>query len=483
MLREGLKFGTSGLRGLVVELVGWPSYAYSLAFLRAQLAAGDVAPGAQVLVGRDLRSSSPQIATACFAAVREAGLVPVDLGEVPTPALALAALADKLPAIMVTGSHIPDDRNGLKFYTPAGEITKPDEAAILAQFEALSEASDPVPASAPAPRARPEALIDYVTRYTDFFDEQALAGQIVGVYQHSSVARDLLVEILEKLGARTIALGRADSFIPVDTEALRPEDVELAGRWARQETLDAIVSTDGDADRPLIADEAGRFLRGDIVGILTARHLDMQTIVTPVTSNSAVETVSDFAHVERTRVGSPYVIAGMEVSADAGRNGIIGFEANGGVLLGSDVAREGRVLAALPTRDAVLPIVSVLAEAVRRGQPVSALAADLGANHAAAHRLKNMPSAQSATLLSQLAEDPAFAARFFAPVGEIAAVNTTDGLRVSLTSGDVVHFRASGNAPELRCYVEASTAARAQELLDWGLKAAADTLAQAGTDA
>ena len=73
-------------------------------------------------------------------------------------------------------------------------------------------------------------------------------------------------------------------------------------------------------------------------------------------------------------------------------------------------------------------------------------------------------------LLARLGSD---AAEFFVPQGHIKAVSSIDGLRFELESGDVVHYRPSGNAPELRCYTEASTAARADELLDWGLKAAA----------
>ncbi len=58
---EGLKFGTSGLRGLVIELVGWPAYAHALAFCRSMIESGMAEPGDPILVGRDLRASSPQI--------------------------------------------------------------------------------------------------------------------------------------------------------------------------------------------------------------------------------------------------------------------------------------------------------------------------------------------------------------------------------------------------------------------------------------
>jgi phosphomannomutase len=62
---------------------------------------------------------------------------------------------------------------------------------------------------------------------------------------------------------------------------------------------------------------------------------------------------------------------------------------------------------------------------------------------------------------------------FFSELGDVAGVNQVDGLRVTLAAGDIVHLRPSGNAPELRCYAEADTPARAVELSRWGLRAAA----------
>ncbi|MFL5194304.1 MAG: phosphomannomutase, partial [Microvirga sp.] len=359
---SSLKFGTSGLRGLVVELNGAPAFAYTRAF--AEMLKEDGAAAAAdnvVLVGRDLRESSPSIAQLCCAALQESGLVPLDCGALPTPALAYHGMRFGIPAIMVTGSHIPEDRNGLKFYRAQGEIDKKDEAGILAWHARLGITA--VPDTARAVRAGApdlDLIAAYKARYHGFFGAGALAGLMVGVYQHSSVARDVIVEMLEALGARAVPLGRATSFIPVDTEALREEDETLARGWAGEQSLDAIVSTDGDADRPLISDASGAFLRGDLVGAITAKSLGADAIVTPVTSNSALEASGTFRAVLRTRVGSPYVIEGMAEASNSGAKAVIGFEANGGVLLGSDIVRDGRRLAALPTRDAMLPILCAL---------------------------------------------------------------------------------------------------------------------------
>lgn len=127
MATDSLKFGTSGLRGLASELEGQAARRYVAAFLRHAA----LAPGSRVFLGRDYRASSPAIMRDCAAAIVAAGLVPVDCGTVPTPALALHAMAADSAAVMVTGSHIPDDRNGLKFYLPDGEISKADRKSVV----------------------------------------------------------------------------------------------------------------------------------------------------------------------------------------------------------------------------------------------------------------------------------------------------------------------------------------------------------------
>jgi len=463
---SSLKFGTSGLRGLVTELLGEPAALWTAAFLR-YLENSTPKCARTLYIGRDLRSSSPAIAGDCAAAAANRGWLVVDCGALPTPALALAAREAGAPAVMVTGSHIPDDRNGLKFYTEAGEITKDDEAGILAALPksvSLSSGGVETPQDASA-----EAMERYRRRYTDFFGPDVLKGLRVGVYQQSSVARDVLTAILADLGAAVIPFERADRFIPVDTEAHRPEDLRLLREWAGANTVDAIVSCDGDADRPLVADAASQVVRGDLLGLLTSQYLGLGTVVTPITSSAAVETSGVAQTVIRTRVGSPYVIAAMDEALSAGANDVVGFEANGGVLLASDVECSGRRLGALPTRDAVLPIICALASARSAGVQLREVVDRLGAGHALADRLKEIPAELSAPLLARLADDPIYAEQFFAEMGEIDSISRLDGVRFLLSDGSTVHFRASGNAPEFRCYVEAQDAGRASLLLDWGL--------------
>jgi len=162
------------------------------------------------------------------------------------------------------------------------------------------------------------------------------------------VARDFIKALLSAFGAEVISLGRSDTFVPVDTEAVSADDQALALKWTSEHRLDAIVSTDGDADRPLIGDETGTWLRGDVVGLLTAQYLKASRVVTPVSSTTAIERCGAFNAVTRTRIGSPYVIAGMEASGVAEGGLVVGFEANGGFLLGQDAHRSGRSIRRCP---------------------------------------------------------------------------------------------------------------------------------------
>ncbi|MFM7445129.1 MAG: phosphomannomutase, partial [Tabrizicola sp.] len=253
------KFGTSGLRGLVVELTPALVADYVRAFCRV------CKVGSGLYVGRDLRASSPDLSAVIIQTALAEGLQVTDCGALPTPALALAAMGAGAAAVMVTGSHIPADRNGLKFYVPDGEITKADEAAILGALGA-DASTEGVPVGQLHSGA--QAAGAYAVRYLAAY-RGALAGMRVGVWQQSSVARDLMAEVLAGCGAEVVALGRSESFIPVDTEAVGADWRDMFAVWVKEHRLDALISTDGDADRPLVVDNLGRVVPGDVLGALT----------------------------------------------------------------------------------------------------------------------------------------------------------------------------------------------------------------------
>lgn len=469
MEQTGVGFGTSGARGLADAMNDRVCYAYTQGFLQYLEKAGDIRPGDSVAVAGDFRPSTPRIMRACLSAAADMGYQAINAGYVPSPAVANLGLREGIASMMVTGSHIPDDRNGIKFNKPDGEVLKADEAGIRAQEIDVPEGrftdegffAEPPP----VPEEDPDAGQRYIQRYLDFFGASALDGSRVLLYEHSTVAASSLKAILGGLGAQVQSIAHSDVFVPVDTEAVRPEDVALARDWAAQHSFDLIVSADGDGDRPLIGDEQGEWLRGDVLGVLTGHYLGADAAATPVSSNSVLERSGWFSQCVRTRIGSPFVIEGMQQAAESGARQVVGYEANGGFLTFTDFQIEGRTLPALPTRDAALVAIAVLMLARREGKAVSQLAQLLPARFTASDRLKAFPTELSRSRIAAMSEGGETAIReAFPALGRVAHIDQTDGLRMTFENDEVVHLRPSGNAPELRCYNEADSAERAAQL-------------------
>ena len=530
--RTPLAFGTSGLRGLVSDITDFEAYVNTRGFLDFVTDSRDAAPGSTVALAGDLRpsthSESRSILRAVAKAVIDAGFRPLFCGRIPTPALASFAFERRWPSVMVTGSHIPFDRNGIKFNKADGEVLKTDEAPILAAV-AKRRAAPAEPGADPTfdddgmflPGAVPElpeedgsAREAYVARYLRFFPEWALKGLRICVYEHTAVGRDLLTDVLRKLGAVVFPLGRSESFVAIDTEAIsEPRLAEIQSMIDRTRRehgpVDALVSTDGDSDRPLVVavdrDGKARFISGDVLGILVADYLRADAIGVPITSSDAIDSFFSDPGVLRirTKVGSPWLIAAM--AGVPGRRRV-GWEANGGFLTFSPIERSGRTLAPLPTRDALLPILACLHAAAEKQSSVGGLLALLPQRFTRAGLLDNVPVEETARLMRALhpANDAVTSALFsagkvtawdatetelvLAPsdvlelsgierslarhfdeargFSPIARLNFLDGVRIGFENGDVAHIRPSGNAPQLRIYAQASAEARAKAIVD-----------------
>lgn len=541
-----LQFGTSGRRGAVVHLTQLEIYINALAELEylqsLSLSEGGIIRGDPFFFALDLRPSSSrfvesqggrgEIAQAIVRAIFDAGMHPVNLGLIPTPALMHYAVSRRKGSIMVTGSHIPFERNGYKVNTSRGELLKKDEGPVgerVAQVRIRVYGRDyresPFNAQGMLKTGHQElppedaaARQAYLDRYTNFFKSACLSGFRLVCYQHSAVGRDVLVEILDRLGAQTFPAGRSDSFIPIDTENIDDAQLnsiqDLADRVREKHgPIDAVVSTDGDSDRPLllgVAPDSGRltFFSGDLVGMVAAEYLRADAVIVPISCNDGIDRGKLSTMLEpKTRIGSPYVIEAMERASQKGKRSICGWEANGGFLLGSDLEREGRRLAALPTRDAVLPILCALSAAREKNATLNEIFAQLPKRFSRAALLRQFPRPRALALVRHFSPgDPrvrevsfekdrlvfldesgaalqtSAAERqsmetirrqlehlFPAETGRIARLNYVDGLRIIFASGDVAHVRPSGNADELRIYAAADTQARADEIARLGV--------------
>jgi len=509
-----LEFGTSGRRGKVVDLTQLEVYINALAELQylqsLDASEGGIIRGQEFFFARDLRPSSDsfvpefegrgEIAQAIVAAIQDAGMRAVNLGSIPTPALTCYALARGKGSIMVTGSHIPFDRNGYKTNTSKGELLKQQEAPIHEQVRQVRQSLYDQPRDQALfdkhgyfktghqdlPTEQPEARAAWIGRFTSFFKDASLAGKRLVVYQHSAVGRDLLVEVLEGMNAEVIAAGRSDTFVPIDTENIGAPQLAAIQALADEATakhgpLDAIVSTDGDSDRPLVigvdpATAKAHFFGGDLVGMVVAGYLKADAVVVPISCNDAVDRGNLSSVVEaKTRIGSPFVIAGMEEARRKGKNRVCGWEPNGGFLTGSDMERNGAVLSALLTRDAILPILGVLLAASDSGLNLVDLFDRLPKRFSRAALLENFPRSLGLKIVaffSAGATAQKLLAKFFTPemgFGTIVHVDCTDGVRVLFDNGDVAHVRPSGNADELRIYTVADTQARADAIAAMGV--------------
>jgi phosphomannomutase len=274
----------------------------------------------------------------------------------------------------------------------------------------------------------------------------------------------------------------------------------------------AVVSIDGDSDRPLLLgfEEDGKtvkFFGGDLLGMIVADFLGADAVVIPVSCNDGIDRGPLAAKLEpRTRIGSPYVIAGMAAAQRKGRQSVCGWEANGGFLTGSDIRRNGRVLTALPTRDAMLPLLCALFSAKEKGLTLSQLFAGLPSRFSRAGLVKDFPRSMALRIIDAFCWHPRIGeidfdasgaatasdqagnpveltpelvnalqeirgrcAMFFECFGPVARINYVDGVRITFANDEVAHLRPSGNADEFRIYAAADTLARCEEIVRLGI--------------
>lgn len=460
--QSGIQFGTSGARGLNTQFTAQVCQAFMVAMIEQLRTRYHFDT---VVLGMDNRPSSPLITQYCISALRALGIKVRFGGVLPTPALALYAQQNAMAAVMVTGSHIPHDRNGLKFYHPHGEIDKVDEAAILACRSGVGSLT-----IQPLPAPDSQITAPYLSRMIDVFPADLCAGLRIGLYEHTSAGRELYASVLRTLGAQVICLGRSEEFVPVDTEALSEQDIAKAEHWTKEHQLDLLFSTDGDGDRPMIADHTGQWHRGDMLGLLSAKALGIEALSVPLNCNSSLELSGEFKQIQRTRIGSPYVIEQLTALTEC-YEAVAGFEANGGFLLGSDITLGGKAMVRLPTRDALLPLLAILYLSKQCGANLAQLMSQYESRFTASHRLQGIEKASSDRLLTLLQEQPLRLATMLACRDTPKVLSTLDGVRFALDAERIVHLRQSGNAPELRCYAEAPSQQQANELVEMLLSA------------
>lgn len=356
-------FGTDGIRGQA----NGPKMTAELAMKVGQ-AAGHLALRAdrkhRVLIGKDTRLSGYMLEQALTAGFTSVGMDVVQVGPMPTPAVAL--LTRELRAdlgVMLSASHNPFHDNGIKLFGPDGyKLSDAQEEAI----EALIETGVGLAESAAIGRARriEDASGRYIHAVKSSFPEGVrLDGLKVVVDCAHGAAYRVAPDVLWELGAELISIGVQPNGFNINDgvgsthpEALAAKVLETGAHLG--------LALDGDADRLIIVDETGRVVDGDQIMALIARSqkeagtLKGGALVTTVMSNMGLEKYLEALGVGmvRTAVGDRHVLQAMRAK---GCN--LGGEQSGHIIL-SDHATTG---------DGLLAALQVLAVLVADGRPAS----------------------------------------------------------------------------------------------------------------
>jgi len=529
-----LKFGTSGLRDTVENMTDMECYVNAMGFIAYLKTCGEFKKGDTIAIGGDRRPSTYRIKRAVAAAICDMGGVVNDEGQIPSPALAYYSMCNNMASIMVTGSHIPADRNGIKFTKRSGEILKSDESgtlenvrkerekvlaitgksAIFGENGNFKKALEPkLNALLRAEHYTGKSAELYINRYraafgSGFFPE----GTKLFLYQHSAVGRDIVKDIFESLGAEVFApdmkVGneplRSSEFVSVDTESVSDKTLSLFKRVLVDNDIDIGITLDGDSDRPLLVyreyegdkpTDFVKYITGDILGLLAILGLQdlgikIDAVCVPVSANDSIARICKEKDIEltQTRIGSPFVIAAMNdsIASHPGRWNVFSWESNGGFLTGTDLTIGDKTLKALPTRDAVLPLISVINLITRSGKSVSQFLRMLPPRFTYADRKKDFPVETGKAIIGLLTPKNLNDAeelvsikerieKAFLPedgFGKVKNIDYTDGVRIVFDNGEITHLRPSGNAPEFRNYAIADSQGRAREMVGIGIEKA-----------
>lgn len=416
-------FGTDGVRGPYGGPVVNDAFAWRLGCAAGRFAREHgVQPGAEVILGRDTRASGAALEAALAGGLAAAGLRPVTLGVVPTPAVSLAVRrAGAALGVVITASHNPAADNGIKFFGPRGvKLTDEEEGRI--------EQLLPAAAGAAATAEPRDGLTDYLAAARALLPQSLAGWKIVLDAAHGATVRSSPV-VLRALGAEVQALGVEPDGRNINA-GVGSEHPEAMCAAVRAGGARLGVAHDGDGDRCILCDEQGVVLDGDEILTLLALHalaagrLPERTLVVTVQSNLGVEAALTAAggRVLRTPVGDRYVSERMQAVGAT-----LGGESSGHVIC-AEVS---------PTGDGLVAALRVIAVMQETGRPLSELR----------RALRKFPQASAAVKVREKQ-----------PLESLPGVQAAiRSLEASLGDQGRVLVRYSGTEPKLRLLVEGPT--------------------------
>lgn len=387
-----------------------------------------------VAVGTDTRASSDMLACAVMAGLCSVGADVIDLGVVPTPAVAYLVGRYKADAgIMISASHNPAEYNGLKIFSGDG-YKLPD--ALEEQIESLVLAQD---GAWPAPTGSGVGKVSRAERAADDYADHvkssvlySLDGLRIAIDCANGAASRTARRIFEGLGAEVDILFDRPNGINVN-ENCGSTHMEALAEFVRTHGLDAGIAFDGDADRCLAVDETGALIDGDRIMAICAAdlaergRLARRTVVGTVMTNLGFARFCEENGLRflATKVGDRFVLEEMLLE-----DAVFGGEQSGHIIF-RDFATTG---------DGQLTAAQLLSLMRRKGKPLSVLASVM----------KSYPQ-----VTRNLPVSPEGKLHFYTNEAVREAIERA---KIELGSEGRIVVRPSGTEPYLRVMVEGEDA-------------------------
>ena len=412
--------------------------------LRAEAAGG---PAPTVVVGHDMRESSPELAAAFARGVTAQGLDVINIGLASTDQLYFASGQLDCPGAMFTASHNPAAYNGIKLCRAAAKPVGEDTGLAGIRAELI----DGVPAydGPPGRLSARDVLDDYGQFLRALVDVSELRPLRVAVDAGNGMAGHTAPAVLGAIGSITVLplyFELDGSFPNHEANPLEPANLVDLRRFVVDTGADIGLAFDGDADRCFVVDERGEPVSPSaITALVAARELDREPGATVIhnliTSRAVPEVIAEHGGVGlRSRVGHSYIKALM-----ASSGAIFGGEHSAHYYFRDFWGADSGMLAAL----------HVLAALGEQPRPLSALMAEYQ-RYAASGEINFRVDDAAACVSAVLA----------GVADRTVSIDELDGVTVDLGDSAWFNLRTSNTEPLLRLNVEARSAAEVDAIVD-----------------
>ena len=307
-------FGTDGVRGIAnSELT--PELTFNLGRAGATFLKGR---SKRIVVGRDTRLSGDLLESSLMSGICSSGCVSVNLGILPTPAVAF--LTRQLGAdggVVISASHNPAEYNGIKFFDRNGIKLKEEEEEKVEELMDDNILDRPTGKEIGTIIDGSSSIERYVNHVVDTIYGD-LKGIKVAIDCANGAAYKVAPEILSELGAEVMTFSAEPNGVNIN-DGCGSTNVGYLANIVKTHDVDVGFAFDGDADRVIAIDERGAFVDGDFIMAICVAHLkeldllSPNAMVTTVMTNIGLDRCMESKGIEiiKTPVGDRFVLQEM----------------------------------------------------------------------------------------------------------------------------------------------------------------------------